>query len=96
MDLGGHGDPPFDYGCGDRSERQSARRGSSQLISICGKGSKGGNLSTRRPRRGSPLAPASCGCAQELACLMSAKEADTRTADSLTSDRKPSTQGELS
>eukprot|EP00965_Chrysotila_dentata_P033568 1117942-Pleurochrysis_carterae.AAC.2 len=39
---------------------------------------------------------ASCGRAQELACVVSAKETDTRTAYSLTSDRKPSAQGELS
>eukprot|EP00965_Chrysotila_dentata_P057974 1922251-Pleurochrysis_carterae.AAC.1 len=34
MNVGGHGDPPFDYGCGDHSERRSARRGSSQSITI--------------------------------------------------------------
>eukprot|EP00965_Chrysotila_dentata_P021381 707955-Pleurochrysis_carterae.AAC.1 len=63
------GDPPFDYGCGDRSERQSARRGSSQLISACREGSQGCSPSTKRSGRGSPLALASCGCAQELACV---------------------------
>ena len=95
MDVGGHGDPTFDYGCGDRSERRSALRGSSQLTTSCGEGSRGDNPSTRRPGRGSPLALASCECAQQLACVVSAKEADTRTANFLTSDRVPSTQGEL-
>eukprot|EP00965_Chrysotila_dentata_P110773 3660162-Pleurochrysis_carterae.AAC.1 len=43
MDVGGHGDPTFDYGCGDRSGHRSARQGSSQLISSCSK--------RRKPRR---------------------------------------------
>eukprot|EP00965_Chrysotila_dentata_P064316 2131199-Pleurochrysis_carterae.AAC.1 len=66
MDVGGHGDPPFDFGCGDRSGHRSARRGSSQLKSFCGEGSQGGNPSTMRPGRGSPLALASCECAPRV------------------------------
>eukprot|EP00965_Chrysotila_dentata_P003437 111879-Pleurochrysis_carterae.AAC.1 len=66
MYVGGYGDPPFDYGCGDRSEHRSARRGSSQLIFSCGKGNQGGSPSTRRPGRGSPLALASCECAPRV------------------------------
>eukprot|EP00965_Chrysotila_dentata_P161218 5324197-Pleurochrysis_carterae.AAC.1 len=35
--------------CGDRSGRESARQESSQLISTCREGSRGGNLSAGRP-----------------------------------------------
>eukprot|EP00965_Chrysotila_dentata_P067591 2236934-Pleurochrysis_carterae.AAC.1 len=59
MDLGGHGDPPFDYGCDDRSGRQSARRGSSQLISTCGEGSQEGNQSIHKETRARLAARAS-------------------------------------
>eukprot|EP00965_Chrysotila_dentata_P261856 6214384-Pleurochrysis_carterae.AAC.1 len=57
MNVGAHGDPPFDYGCGDRSEHRSPRRGSSQLISSCRGGSQGGNPSTRRPCYGGLTPP---------------------------------------
>eukprot|EP00965_Chrysotila_dentata_P076316 2520431-Pleurochrysis_carterae.AAC.1 len=62
--MGGHGDPPSKNGRGDHSARRSAQRGSSKLMSARGEGSQGGNPSTRRPGRGSPLALASCGRTQ--------------------------------
>ena len=63
---GGHGDPPFGNGHGGHSGRRSAPRGPDKLMSTCGEGSQGGNPSTRRPGRGSPLALASCGRAPRV------------------------------
>ena len=48
-------------------------------------GDLGAARSSRERVAGAPL---------ELACVVAAKEADTRTANSITSDREPLTQGE--
>eukprot|EP00965_Chrysotila_dentata_P181879 6004610-Pleurochrysis_carterae.AAC.1 len=67
----------------------------SQLISSRGGEGQGDNPTTRRPLGAArPSLERVANAHQALACVVEAKKADTRTASSLTSDRKPSTQGE--
>eukprot|EP00965_Chrysotila_dentata_P208810 6184912-Pleurochrysis_carterae.AAC.1 len=76
-----------DCGCGDHSEHRRARRGSSQSISSCGGGSQVDNHHKETWVQLAARASELRAALQELACVVTAKEADSCTPNSITSDR---------